>query len=587
GFYLKKLSQLFILSGCYLQVWKLSATSNSMCELAYIWKLHPDEPQHTEDYNDDQHSEDYIYRTIITAKTCEHGTIAHITLSPTQRMRNGKKLPVDFLRKVTDIVTLPISTKDTLTMTQEMRLVSGVQHLSRVYAGSDPNVRESVFLYLMNCIQPSSKHPESSLVSLCRGWTPENGTCVKETVSKLLPLDRVTWIPHCSSRNLNPLVTLLLKITQEPKVIELVKIVTAYCTHHATRTKDPGFLAPIFASMPHLMKLFPDYARVFLTEVSYIPTKQRAFILHNHIIAYPPKVFLKFWKSKKSLAKTKHPILQFNDFPSEPDHKNNKFRRPLYIASFNMLWNYKDESKFEMAGSYNKTWWRTLYHICTLKLRPRTYRYVECHDFNLEVFDNPAIRALVAHRWNTIGFMYWSFRFIFQLIFYILVIAAALLQVFRDDHHRVHVTAVFISIIAFGVVFLWLELLQAFEHGKRYRTIYNLLDILGYTVPVCTSIQQMIVIHENNPNGYTKTLSFAVLIVFLHAVRKAVTLCIKFFVYNFKHNMYFPKFLILILILILVLVYPHLSFFSLRFSFLFICSSSSSESLRVSASMCQ
>ncbi|KAF9934802.1 hypothetical protein BGZ67_003660, partial [Mortierella alpina] len=239
----------------------------------------------------------------------------------------------------------------------------------------------------------------------------------------------------------------------------------------------------------------------------------------NHIVAYSPKAYFTFWRStKKALAKTKHPTLQLNDFPSEPDHKNNKFRRPLYIASFNMLWNYKNENKFEMAGPDKKTWWRTLYHICTLKLRLDAHTYVECHDFNLEVFDNPAIRALVTYKWNTIGFKYWSFRFTFEFIFYLLMIAAALLQVFRGDQYRTHVTAVFISIIVFGVVFLWLELLQARQHGKRYRTIYNLLDILGYTVPVCTSIHQLIVLYQNDPNGYTKTLSFAVLIVFLHSL---------------------------------------------------------------------
>ncbi|KAF9938666.1 hypothetical protein BGZ67_010566, partial [Mortierella alpina] len=512
GFYLQESSQIFILSSCFLHVWNLSTTGRSICELAYIWKLDPDD--------ESKHSGEYNPRTLLAAKMCEHGKNVRISLSAARWFHHSKRLPEGVLGKI-DIVTTPISSKDTLKMTMDMRLAGGLQYLGTIHANSGPSVRESVQRYLDRSL---NKHPESSLKSLCHAWSHENRTWLESRISEFLPLDRVTWIPHCcSSRDLNPLVTLLLKITQEPKVIELVKIITDYCTHHATRTKDPGFLAPIIASMPQLMKHFPDYASVILTKVSYIPTKQRAFILHNHIVAYPPKVFLKFWKSKKkSLAKTKHPTLQLNDFLSEPNHKNNKFRRPLYIASFNMLWNYNDKTISEMSVPNDSTWrwrtWRTWYHMFTLKLRLRTHKYVECHDFNLEVFDNPAIRALVKYKWNTIGFRYWSFRFTFQLIFYILVIVAALLQVFRHELYTAHVTAVFISIIVFGVIFLWLELLQAIKHGKRYRTIYNLLDILGYTVPVCTSIQQMLVLRENNPNGYTKTLSFAVLIVFLHAL---------------------------------------------------------------------
>ncbi|KAF9973953.1 hypothetical protein BGZ75_000990, partial [Mortierella antarctica] len=470
GFYLKRLSQLFILSGCYLQVWDLSATNESICELAYIWKLHPDEPQHAKDYNDDQYSEDYIYRTLMSAKTCEHGKTAHITLSPTQRMRNGKKLPVDVPRKMTDIVTLPISPKDTLTMTQEMRLVSGVQHLARVYGESDSRVRESVLRYLINCIRPSSKHPESSLVSLCRAWTLENGACIKDIVTKLLPLERVTWIPHMSSsKSKDPLAILLLKTRRWPAASRIVKIFTRYCTHHATRTSDPSFLAPVFASMSDLMKLLPGYARGFLTEVSYMPTKQRSFILRNHIIAEPPKVFLRFWKSKKeSLAEAKNPILQTHVAPAKSDHKNDEFHQELFIASFNMLWNYKEDPQFKMARMIGITWWKMLYHLLTLKLRLRTHTYIECHNFTLEVFDNPAIAALVSYKWNTLGCRYWLFRFTFQLIFYSLVMAAALLQVFHDSLRKARVMAVLITIVVFGAVFLWLELVQAVKRGKKY-----------------------------------------------------------------------------------------------------------------------
>ncbi|CAO3570419.1 unnamed protein product [Mortierella alpina] len=498
-------------------VWNLSVTSASICELAYIWKLHSSDLKDTDDVNNPQSSENYNHHTILTAKTCEHGRSPHITLSLTQRKPSGRRFP-GVSEKKHDI-TVPVSSEYTLMLPDNMHLVSGVQYLVSVYAESDSSVRKSILRYLMSHIHPWTKHSVSSLVSLCEAWSPDTNTCLMGLVSELLPPGRVTWIPHLTSRGQNPLAILLAKIKQEPDVLWIVKSIINYCAKNAVRTKDPSFLAPIFACMPRFMKLLPDNARDFLREFSYIPTKQRAFILHNHVIVHPPKIFLKFWKlKKKSLAKTEYPILQLNDSPSEPNRKNNIFRRPLYVASFNMLWNYKDNTATKAARPNDNTWWKTLYHILTIKLRLRTHTYVECHNFNSEVFDNPAIAALVSYKWNTIGFAYWLFRFAFQLIFYSLVMAAALMQVYHVNVHVAQLRAVFFFIIAFGTAFLWLELLQAIKHGKRYRTIYNLLDILGYALPVIMSIHQIIVLPENNPNSYIKTLSASVLVVSLHAL---------------------------------------------------------------------
>ncbi|KAF9962623.1 hypothetical protein BGZ72_000043 [Mortierella alpina] len=461
-------------------VWNLSTIGTSVCELAYIWKLHPDDAEHAGDYH---------YRRLLTAKACEHEKRVQITLSPAQLIRHGK-IFLDSGGKANDIVTVPISRQDTFPMTEDERLAGGVEYLANVYAESDSTVQESILHYLKNCIHPSDKYPESSLMSLCRAWSFENSASLEAMAPKLLPSNCITWIPHLiANRAQNPLEILFPKMREEPTVCELIKIIAAYCTKHATKTKDTGFLAPVFASMPQFMKQLPDYAREFLPKVSYmdVSPEKHAFILHNHKIAYPPKVFLNFLKLKrKSLAKTKHPVLQLNHFPSAPNLKNNKFQQSFFIASFDMLWNYKDNPMVQMAAPNDNVSWEVLYRVLTLKLRLRSHRYVECHNFNVEVFDNPAIAALVAYKWNTIGFMYWSFRFTFQLIFYILVIAAALLQ--------------------------------AIKYGKRYRTVYNILDVLGYTVPVVTSVQQILVLYENNPDGYTKTLSFAVLIVFLHAL---------------------------------------------------------------------
>ncbi|KAF9284641.1 hypothetical protein BGZ68_004516 [Mortierella alpina] len=330
-----------------------------------------------------------------------------------------------------------------------------------------------------------------------------------------------------STKNTDPLAILLSKAETQPRVIGLVRVILNYCVSHASRTKNLAFMGPVFASMHELMELFPEEAQECMSGISYIPTKQRSFIIDNHIIAHPPKVRMQFWNmDKKRLAYSKNPILQVHASEAVPDPTNDKFTLPVFVAAFDALWNYKDntstKSKNDVLAKTDRpngtTWWKTLYYMFIIKLRFRSHAYVECHNFSLEFFDNPAIAALAAYKWNTIGFMYWSLRFLFQFIFYILVITAALLQVYHDNISKAQFTAIFVSIVIFGIAFLWMELPQATKHGRRYRTIYNLLDIVGYTVPVCTSIQQLVVLYEDNPSGYTKTLSFAVLVVSLHVV---------------------------------------------------------------------
>ncbi|KAF9272478.1 hypothetical protein BGZ68_002376, partial [Mortierella alpina] len=193
---------------------------------------------------------------------------------------------------------------------------------------------------------------------------------------------------------------------------------------------------------------------------------------------------------------------------------------------FDALWNYKDntstKSKNDVlaktARPNGTTWWKTLYHMFILKLQFRSHTYVECHDFTLEFFDNPAIAALVAYKWNTIGFMYWLIRFVFQCIFYFLVTVAALMQVYYKGTEKIHLAGVFVAIIVFGVTFLWLELLQATKNWNRYASIYNILDMVAYTVPVAASIDQLVILIKGDVTGNTRILSFSVLAVFIHAL---------------------------------------------------------------------
>ncbi|KAG9324607.1 hypothetical protein KVV02_004101 [Mortierella alpina] len=518
-FYVPSSSQLFVLASCYLHVWNLLVTDTSVCELAYVWKLQEDDPEH---------ADDYASRTIKGVKTCSHGQRVQLILTANGWFRDGIELVPEKSDLPNDVMTVPMTAADTIKISEEDRLVQGVSILVTLYPGCDLSVKEGIIQYLKNHIRPSFKHPESTLVTISRTWTPANRTSLEAIVSRLLPTKRITWIPDTSlTKSTDPLAILLSTAETQPRVIGLVRVILDYCVSHANRTKNLAFMGPIFASMHELMEFFPEAAQECMSGISYIPAKQRSFIMDNHIIAHPPKVRMQFWNmDKKRLADSKNPILQLHESEAVPDPTNDKFTLPVFVAAFDALWNYKDNTNTKSkndalaktARPNGTTWWKTVYHMFLLKLQFRSHTYVECHNFSLEFFDNPAIAALVAYKWNTIGFMYWLLRFVFQCIFYFLVTVAALLQVYYKGPDKIHLAGVFIAIIVFGFTFLWLELLQASKNWNRYASIYNILDMIAYTVPVAASIDQLVILLKGDVTGNTRILSFSVLAVFIHAV---------------------------------------------------------------------
>ncbi|KAF9096760.1 hypothetical protein BGX27_001091 [Mortierella sp. AM989] len=169
----------------------------------------------------------------------------------------------------------------------------------------------------------------------------------------------------------------------------------------------------------------------------------------------------------------------------------------------------------DTKGETSTTWWRIPFHLIRLNCRLRIHNFVECYDFNLEFHENPAVAALVAYKWNTIGFKYWLIRFVCQFCFYSLVAITALLQVYRNEPSKL--AGLFITIIVIAVIFLWLELLQFLQSVSRYtKSRYNFLDIFAFSLPMAASANQLMIIHQENTQGNTHLMSFSVLAVFLH-----------------------------------------------------------------------
>ncbi|KAG0365991.1 hypothetical protein BGX24_003885, partial [Mortierella sp. AD032] len=176
---------------------------------------------------------------------------------------------------------------------------------------------------------------------------------------------------------------------------------------------------------------------------------------------------------------------------------------------------FKSDIFGEPVEDKKTTWWKVLGYMFLTRLLFQVRPVVECYDFDLEFFDNPAIDALVTYKWDTIGFPYWFVRFFCQLFYYVLVVTAAITQVYNVQPSRLY--GVFIAIIAMGIMFVILEILQLLQNWKRYlASHYNFVDIVTFVVPPIASAMQIHFIHKEASSANNRVLSFSVLIVFFH-----------------------------------------------------------------------
>ncbi|KAF9079777.1 hypothetical protein BGX23_003252, partial [Mortierella sp. AD031] len=140
---------------------------------------------------------------------------------------------------------------------------------------------------------------------------------------------------------------------------------------------------------------------------------------------------------------------------------------------------------------------------------------VERHAFNLEILDNPAIKALLEYKWNTIGHAYWLVRFYFECLFYMLVLGATITQVYGRIP-RVSLFSVYIAIIVMASVFLVFKFSQLRRNPRC--SPYDIIDVAVFALPLVGSVIQILNIVNMNEKGNISVLSFSVLVIFLHCL---------------------------------------------------------------------
>ncbi|KAG0002382.1 hypothetical protein BGZ65_002685 [Modicella reniformis] len=409
------------------------------------------------------------------------------------------------------------------------RFFKGMLVLVGMYEHCNDTLQKHILQYVGHYI---NRHDHSDgdkkqtvLSRICENVKQENYAPCRRFLEDLLAHARWIPIPEFSMK-LNPIKILLHGTASVPRAIGLVETILDYCMNRARAETEYHFLLPVLDSLRKLIKaksLHPYVVQNTLRRLAYfpVPVRMKGFIVDRAIIAYPPR--WKFWQPNTTpIYECDDPVMQLNRSPGRYEHKpkNDNFTREVFVATFTMLWRVKSASvnptaKRATGASQARMWIRTIFDVLLVKLKIKTNAVVKCHDFSLESMENPAIAALIEYKWNTVGYIYWLARFLWQCLYYLLVLVAVFFQVYSDQ--RESITGVFIAIAAMAGTFLWLEVLQMINNPSQYfSSPYNLVDFIVFALPLGGSVCQIINIMRSDPDGNTATLSFSVLFIFLH-----------------------------------------------------------------------
>ncbi|KAG0003354.1 hypothetical protein BGZ65_001781, partial [Modicella reniformis] len=506
SFDLKNL-QMIVFTSYYVMVWRVPTTLDEDFALLSTWWTvpHPFQPRNE--------NRDFLNELA----HCAHG---YRYLRVLQR----RKL-ISVLRLHSDDAFEP----------EPSRFLDGLLTLILMFKAGKDDFRQHVLKYVGHYINRFVEHDGQSdtvMTKICRHVSQENHALYEAFLRALLDSPHGRWVPRPGLKGeANPIWVLLNRGHNVPRATDIAQIVIDYCIRMAKHEKDHHFLSPVMNALEKLISFQSDRPNIVLEtlqKLAYIPVRERSYIIDHAIIAHPPEFPLPFRKpSARLLHQCENPVLHLDRKPliKEPNPQNDNFTRNLFVASFDMLWHVsgnKPDTRSSIAriaaGRPPQSWIRTLFHAILLQCKLTTGTTVECYDFALESLDNPAIAALIEYKWNTIGYTYWLIRFLWQCLYYILVLVAVFAQVYSEQQQSLK--GVFITIIAMAAVSLWLEVLQAISSGLLHYLMspYNWVDVAVFALPLAGSVCQLFNIANESVDYNTSSLSFSVLFVFLHCL---------------------------------------------------------------------
>ncbi|KAF9364399.1 hypothetical protein BGX34_001662 [Mortierella sp. NVP85] len=381
----------------------------------------------------------------------------------------------------------------------------------------------------------------------------------------------------------NPISLLLKNSKKDPYALSMAKQMMDYCIREAKSQCDPAFLHPVSACLPELVDHHPDISIDVIQRSSFIPIRNKRFVVDRALMAPPLLTKAIDWvvRRKRAIYEYRDPVFKLKsqllaitpgDFSTHIDVtlviisdpvNIERFEEEVYVAPYSLLWHYRDNTatlkytngiigwiqavacwiinqivalvlyiiNWIMAMASTKSNFictaitmgchvaamvvDTLnpLHKPTLRLNFRSRRY----------HDSPAIAALIRYKWDTVAWMAWMIRMAFQGLFLVSVILISGNQIYPVIKIWNLIVPICLS-MALGLLGLYLEVLEFFEDYKLYiSSPYNVVDLIGYLIPILGYIQLLVSIimyNDTNVIGDSRLLSIGISVAYFHAVNE-------------------------------------------------------------------
>ncbi|KAG0327967.1 hypothetical protein BGZ99_006466, partial [Dissophora globulifera] len=513
----------------YFQVWKLPTDyDDSYCELLLMKSLPLDD--FTSFFPDDDDVE--------PMKVCAH----------------GKTIYTDNLAiELTDEALL--SREHTKICLNSIPIIYSLYHVI-----TDIHYRRALLQYVLRFINsyPDPENPAHNVISRILDFRKnEDYVGYDHFLKNLIEFNgpNPTWHPKAPySEGTNPIQPLLVSGKTYSNHISVAKNLVDYCARMAKSKRDIAFLWFAIDCLPEMCESHPELAVDVMRGAAFVPvndTLRRSFVdqalvrpsfvdqalvrssFVDQALIRPSPAITRAWdlirssfswrstSSKIPVSKYAQPVFQvqvlptaMNLFSSSNVPENDGFTMDVFVVPFKLLWKIQ-LAKGEIPKVEAKpTFWRSLYVMLLWKTKPNALQHIQTHKFKQEFFDNPAIAGLLEYKWNTFANYYWKTRLFFQCIYYLLVLAVTLLQIYDPSNKG---TGVFGAIVAYASVFLWLEFIECMKSPPEYlRSPYNYVDLVVYLLPLAASVVQLWESDTIYGVANERLFSFSILVIYLH-----------------------------------------------------------------------
>ncbi|KAF9953189.1 hypothetical protein BGZ72_005614 [Mortierella alpina] len=398
-------------------------------------------------------------------------------------------------------------TKDSFTSEQTPKIISAIPYLIQLFNFADSFTQDDIIRFLgqyLSYLHSTNTWGSEVIASICRSWSDQYRREHEQLLKSLLNGPHLRWVPRRCTKEHNPGLIILERSRTEPTILGLFHILVDYCIARATVEQDTLFLWPITSCLRVLSdRSFPHrgLARRILHRLNFLPAPSKSFLVDHLAVAHPNDFIMKcVWNAIAidfRVDNYKNNVLHLDRSAGRwgtPNPLKDKHSRELYVATFDMIWEENPVTTTTTATPASAWRYFIRFILGSTSIFPAKSKHLRLHDHTLDVMSNPALAALVEHKWNTLGFQFWVLRFCLRCGYYTVILVTVFIQIYsksslKDSQGITLNEKLTASVFALGyTVFIHESItLMAFHHSRhrdigiasRHGTL-NKSDIAAY-----------------------------------------------------------------------------------------------------------